>query len=83
MSTRRITFTNTEGYRLAALLDRPVDDEPIAYALFAHCFTCSKEYKAVAHISRALAAERFEGFEVRGVCDRQLGAKVRWWSATT
>jgi putative redox protein len=29
--------------------------EPIAYALFAHCFTCSKNYRAVVNISRALA----------------------------
>ena len=42
---------------LAARLDLPVDDEPIAFALFAHCFTCSKDYKGVARVSRALAAE--------------------------
>ncbi|NIR43674.1 MAG: alpha/beta fold hydrolase, partial [Gemmatimonadetes bacterium] len=30
----------------------------IAYALFAHCFTCSKNYKAVVNISRALAQAR-------------------------
>ena len=42
---------------MAALLDLPVDGEPIAYALFAHCFTCSKDYKGVARVSRALAAE--------------------------
>ena len=34
-----------------------MDDDPIAYALFAHCFTCSKDYKGVARVSRALAAE--------------------------
>jgi putative redox protein len=42
---------------LAAVLDLPVDDEPVAYALFAHCFTCSKDYKGVSRVSRALAAE--------------------------
>ena len=26
----------------------------MAYALFAHCFTCSKNFKAISHISRAL-----------------------------
>jgi putative redox protein len=40
---------------LAARLDTPDDGEPSAYALFAHCFTCNKNYKAMAHISRALA----------------------------
>ena len=57
MHTKRISFENATGHKLAALLDLPVDDAPIAYALFAHCFTCSKNYKAVAHVSRALAAE--------------------------
>ena len=57
MHTRKITFENASGHKLAALLDLPVDDEPIAYALFAHCFTCSKDYKGVARVSRALAGE--------------------------
>jgi putative redox protein len=57
MHTRRLSFENESGDQLAALLDLPVDDEPIAYALFAHCFTCSKDYKGVARVSRALAAE--------------------------
>ncbi|MCJ7752927.1 MAG: bifunctional alpha/beta hydrolase/OsmC family protein [Thermoanaerobaculales bacterium] len=57
MRTKKITFENSSGHKLAALLDLPVDDDPIAYALFAHCFTCSKDYKGVARVSRALAAE--------------------------
>jgi putative redox protein len=57
MHTRKISFENASGHKLAALLDQPVDDEPVAYALFAHCFTCSKDYKGVARVSRALAAE--------------------------
>jgi len=57
MQTKKITFDNVTGQKLAALLDLPADDEPSAYALFAHCFTCSKNYKGVARVSRALAAE--------------------------
>jgi alpha/beta superfamily hydrolase len=57
MNTKKITFENASGQKLAALLDLPADDEPIAYALFAHCFTCSKNYKGVTRVSRALAAE--------------------------
>ena len=57
MTTTRVSFENPDGHRLAALLDRPVDGEPIAYALFAHCFTCSKDYKGVSRISRALARQ--------------------------
>jgi len=59
MHTIKTAFDNGRGSRLAALVDRPVDDRPIAVAIFAHCFTCSKSYKAVRHISRALAAEGF------------------------
>jgi putative redox protein len=57
LHTRKITFENASGHNLAALLDRPADREPIAYALFAHCFTCSKDYKGVVRVSKALVAE--------------------------
>ena len=59
MHTLKTAFDNGRGQRLAAIIDRPVDDRPIATAILAHCFTCSKSYKAVRHISRALAAEGF------------------------
>ena len=57
MKTTHVSFENRDGHLLAALLDRPVDDDPIAYALFAHCFTCSKDSKGVSRISRALARQ--------------------------
>ncbi|MDH3716105.1 MAG: bifunctional alpha/beta hydrolase/OsmC family protein [Gammaproteobacteria bacterium] len=50
----RIQFRNAAGEQLAALLERP-PAEPRAYALFAHCFTCSKDVTAASRISRALA----------------------------
>lgn len=49
-----ITFPNSEGQQLAARLEMPADNDPRAFAIFAHCFTCSKNLNAVAHISRAL-----------------------------
>ncbi|MBW2440760.1 MAG: alpha/beta fold hydrolase [Deltaproteobacteria bacterium] len=57
MQFRRLHFTNESGQRLAARMDLPDDTPPVAYALFAHCFTCSKNIKAAAHISRALTDE--------------------------
>lgn len=39
---------------LSALLERPAG-EPKAYAIFAHCFTCSKNIGTATRISRALA----------------------------
>jgi putative redox protein len=50
-----LTFENKDGKKLSARLDLPIDEKPTAYALFAHCFTCSKNLNAVVHINRALA----------------------------
>ncbi len=54
VSSEKITFTGSQGEELAARLDRPLG-RPKAYALFAHCFTCSKDVFAAARISTALA----------------------------
>ncbi|MGI9332930.1 MAG: alpha/beta hydrolase family protein, partial [Gammaproteobacteria bacterium] len=55
MRREKLTASNEQGETLAALLERPVSP-PRAYALFAHCFTCSKDIAAASRISRALAA---------------------------
>ena len=52
--TQKITFPNSDGHQLAARLEQPITQEPYAYAIFAHCFTCNKNLNAVRHISRAL-----------------------------
>jgi putative redox protein len=54
----RITFPGSAGAPLAARLDRPAGT-PVGCALFAHCFTCSKELFAAARIAEALSAEGF------------------------
>jgi len=54
VSFEKIHFSNQQGNRLAARLDTPTEGTPDAYALFAHCFTCSKDLRAVGAISRAL-----------------------------
>jgi putative redox protein len=53
--TLSLTFPNASGTMLAARLDLPSAAAPTAYALFAHCFTCSKETKATTYVSAALA----------------------------
>jgi len=53
--SEKITFPNPDGQELAARLDRPAGP-PRAIALFAHCFTCSKDVFAATRISQALAA---------------------------
>lgn len=52
----RIEFAGAHGDTLAARLETPGDEEPRAYALFAHCFTCSKDLGAAVRIARGLAA---------------------------
>lgn len=54
IKTERIQFPGAYGDELAARLELP-KGPPIAFALFAHCFTCTKDYKAVVRISRRLA----------------------------
>lgn len=55
MPTERITFTGHSGDRLSARLDMP-DGPHLATALFAHCFTCSKDIPAARRIAGRLAA---------------------------
>ena len=53
MRSERVEFPGSQGSPLAGLLDLP-DTEPRAFALFAHCFTCSKDVKAASRIAQAL-----------------------------
>jgi uncharacterized OsmC-like protein/esterase/lipase len=52
--TERTEFTNAKGEKLAALIDLPLG-KPVAFALFAHCFTCGKDNLAAKRISERLA----------------------------
>lgn len=54
--SEKVSFTGAQGHELAARLDRP-DRRPRAYALFAHCFTCTKDVFAAQRIAAALAEE--------------------------
>ena len=56
MFTERFELTGHSGDFLAARLDLP-DTAPHTTALFAHCFTCSKDLKAVRNISKALTRQ--------------------------
>ena len=54
MRSEKLEFPGTSGQKLAARLDSP-DTPPRAYALFAHCFTCTKDIFAASRIAQALA----------------------------
>lgn len=51
----KLTFPGSQGAALAARLELP-DGEPLAFALFAHCFTCTKDIFAAGRIAEGLAA---------------------------
>jgi uncharacterized OsmC-like protein/alpha/beta superfamily hydrolase len=53
MRTDKVTFTGSLGETLAARLERPAGPAR-AHALFAHCFSCSKDIHAAQRISRRL-----------------------------
>ena len=55
MHTERFTFEGHGGEELAGRLDLP-DGPVLATALFAHCFTCSKDIPAARRIAGRLAA---------------------------
>ena len=55
MKTTKIEFPGHSGDMLAARLDSPAGT-PKAYALFAHCFTCSKDIAAARRIAGRLAS---------------------------
>ncbi len=52
--SEKVEFEGAQGDMLAARLEMPAG-EPRAYALFAHCYTCSKDIFAASRIAGALA----------------------------
>lgn len=54
MKSKKVEFEGAFGDKLAGRLDMP-DGDIKTCALFAHCFTCSKNLKVVGHITSALA----------------------------
>jgi len=59
--SKKITFPGSQGAPLAARLDYP-EGKPRAFALFAHCFTCSKDLFAAARIAGELTERGFAVF---------------------
>lgn len=55
MRYEKVSFPNHRGQQLAGRLDLPLTGEPLAYALYAHCFTCNKDLRAIGRITDTLA----------------------------
>lgn len=56
--SEKIEFPGSMGQMLAARLERPAGP-PLGWALFAHCFSCSKDIHAAQRISRRLTEHGF------------------------
>src|SRR5690625_7965316 len=61
MNVQKITFQNKTGEILTGRMELPAGQKPHQYAIFAHCFTCTKNLTAVVNISRTLAQAGFGG----------------------
>ena len=59
MKTVKVHFENARGDQLTGRLALPADQHPHNFAIYAHCFTCTKNLLAVRLISDALAREGF------------------------
>lgn len=58
MKSQTIQFKNNKNITLSGRIDLPEDEPPVAWALFAHCFTCGKDLKSIGHICRALTQKK-------------------------
>lgn len=52
---QRIQFNSRLGHKLVGILHLPDVDDISAYALFAHCFTCTKNINSASHIADTLS----------------------------
>lgn len=55
LRSEKITFTGIDGTQLAARLDLP-EGKPQAYAIWAHCFSCTKDIFAASRVAAGLTA---------------------------
>lgn len=72
MISKKITFKNAQGKALSARIEL-LDEEPIAYAVFAHCFTCNKNLTAVRMICKTLTEKKIAvlSFDFTGLGDSE------------
>ena len=54
MKSTKVEFPGSYGENLSARMDEPDDGVSRRFVLFAHCFTCGKNLRAIGHISHTL-----------------------------
>lgn len=55
MPSTNVSFPNATGQMLAGRIDLPITGDPIGFAIYAHCFTCTKSLRAIGRITEVLA----------------------------
>lgn len=55
MRSENVAFRNPRNQLLSGRIDHPINGDPIAFALYAHCFTCTKNLRAIGRITDTLA----------------------------
>lgn len=59
MNSQKVSFSNKEGETLSGYMELPSNQDAHNFVLFAHCFTCNKNFFSAKNISRALALSGF------------------------
>jgi putative redox protein len=59
MKKEKITFEGSMGDQLSAEIHFPADNHAHNYVIFAHCFTCNKNFKAVQNILLGMTKKGF------------------------
>ena len=54
-----VSFTNSDKKELKGVLELPTNSKPENFILFAHCFTCNKNFHAPTNISKTLASKGY------------------------
>lgn len=54
MKKERVSFKGEQNHELSAVIHFPADQKPSNFVIFAHCFTCNKNFNAVRNISLGL-----------------------------
>jgi putative redox protein len=75
-----VSFTNASGDTLTGRLEMPLDRQPRAFAVFAHCFTCGKDLRGAVELTRALT---LDGYAVLRFDFTGLGESEGEFAATT
>jgi putative redox protein len=54
MKKEKVSFKGQQDHELSAVIHFPADQKPSNFVIFAHCFTCNKNFNAVRNISLGL-----------------------------